>query len=114
MIPRLSLEVGSSHSRGHDTMAKVSSVTTPTLEQLQENYERVKEIIWAEDFWERVPEKAREFSPENLENLVKFAYFAGFIDMSQVLRLLFLTQKDRGPLLQKWYEQIREAGCWLC
>lgn len=114
MIPRLSLGEGSLHSRGHDTMAEVSSVTTPTLEQLLKNYQRVKEIIQAEDFWERVPEKAREFSPENLENLVKYAYFAGFIDMSQVLRLLFLTKKDRGPLLQKWYEQIREAGCWLC
>jgi hypothetical protein len=95
-------------------MAQVGSVTTPTEEQLREHYQRVKEIIQAEDFWERVPEKAREFSPENLENLVKYAYFAGFIDMRQVLQLLFLTKKDRAALLQKWYEQIREAGCWLC
>ncbi|MCL6620553.1 MAG: hypothetical protein K6T55_00475 [Syntrophobacterales bacterium] len=95
-------------------MVQVGSVRTPTEEQLREHYQRVKEIIQAEDFWERVPEKAREFSPENLENLVKYAYFAGFIDMRQVLQLLFLTKKDRAPLLQKWYEQIREAGCWLC
>ncbi len=95
-------------------MAHVSSVTPPTWEQLHESYEQVKRIIQAEDFWERVPEQAREFSPENLENLVKFAYFAGFIDMSRVLRLLFLGKQDRGPLLQKWYEQIRRDGCWLC
>ncbi len=81
---------------------------------MQAHYAQVKQIIQAEDFWERVPEKAREFSPENLENLVKYAYFAGFIDMSQVIRLLFLKKGDRARLLQKWYDQIREAGCWLC
>ncbi len=90
------------------------TVAEPSLEEMQQHFARVKEIIQAEDFWERVPEKAREFSPENLENLVKYAYFAGFIDMRQVLQLLFLKKGDRAKLLQKWYEQIREAGCWLC
>jgi len=86
----------------------------PSLKQLQAHFEEVRRIIEAEDFWERVPEKAREFSPENLENLVKYAYFAGFIDMRQVMRLLFLKKGERAALLAKWYEQIRRDGCWLC
>jgi len=83
-------------------------------EQQRAHYQQVREIIEAEDFWERVPEHAREFSPDNLENLVKYAYFAGFIAMSQVLRLLFLERGERSQLLRKWYEEIREQGCWLC
>lgn len=85
-----------------------------TLAEQEAHYHWVKEIIEKEDMWERVPEHARHFSPENLENLVKYAYFAGFLDMSQVLRLLFLKKGDRAGLLQKWYEEIREKGCWLC
>ncbi len=41
-----------------------------TSEQQLAHYHQVKEIIQAEDFWERVPEHARDFSPDNLENLV--------------------------------------------
>lgn len=85
-----------------------------TLAPLQEHFYRVKEIIRQEGMWERVPESARDFSPENLENLVKYAYFAGFIDMGQVIRLLFLKKGERQVLLTKWYEDIREKGCWLC
>jgi len=85
-----------------------------TPEQQLAHYQQVKEIIEAEDFWERVPEHARDFSPNNLENLVNYAYFAGFIDMSQVIRLLFLKRGERSQLLHKWYEEIRENGCWLC
>lgn len=85
-----------------------------TPEQQLAHYYQVKEIIQQEDFWELVPEQARDFSPDNLENLVKYAYFAGFIDMSQVIRLLFLKRGERSQLLQKWYEEIREKGCWLC
>lgn len=66
-----------------------------TLAQMEAHFYLVKEIIEKEDMWERVPEHARQFSPENLENLVKYAYFAGFLDMSQVLRLLFLKKRDR-------------------
>ena len=64
--------------------------------------------------WERVPERAREFSPENLEGLVKFAYFGGFIDMAMVRRLLRVDRREMRPLLTRWYEEIREQGCWLC
>jgi len=64
--------------------------------------------------WERVPEWAREFSPENLEGLVKFAYFGGFIDMGGVRRLLVVDKPTARQLLVKWYEEIREQGCWLC
>jgi hypothetical protein len=64
--------------------------------------------------WERVPEWAREFSPENLEGLVKFAYFGGFIDMAGVRRLLMVDQPTARQLLVKWYEEVREQGCWLC
>jgi hypothetical protein len=85
-----------------------------TPEQQLAHYHLVKEIILQEEMWERVPEHAKYFSPESLENLVKYAYFAGFIDMSQVLRLLFLDKKERSRLLTKWYEEIREKGCWLC
>ncbi len=83
--------------------------------RLKSNFLWVKEIIQAEDMWERVPEWAREFSPENLEGLVKFAYFGGFIDMAAVRRLLQVTGRDGiRNLIQKWYEEVREQGCWLC
>ena len=64
--------------------------------------------------WERVPERAREFSPENLEGLVKFAYFGGFIDMAMVRRLLLVDRREMRPLLTRWYAEVREQGCWLC
>ncbi len=51
---------------------------------LQSNFHRVREIIQSEEMWERVPEAARKFSTENLEGLVKFAYFGGFIDLAAV------------------------------
>jgi hypothetical protein len=74
----------------------------------------VREIIQAEEMWERVPERARKFSPENLEGLVKFAYFGGFIDMAGVRRLLLVDKPTARQLLVKWYEEVREQGCWLC
>lgn len=64
--------------------------------------------------WDRVPERARKFSPENLEGLVKFAYFGGFIDMAGVRRLLMVDKPAARQLLVKWYEEVREQGCWLC
>ena len=78
------------------------------------HFRQVREIIQAEEMWERVPERAREFSPENLEGLVKFAYFGGFIDMAGVRRLLGVDKAAMRPLLVKWYEEVREQGCWLC
>jgi len=96
----------------------MDAVTRPSpeqLEQLQGNFARVREIIQAEEMWERVPEWAREFSPENLEGLVKFAYFGGFIDMAGVRRFLLVNDKKEISLLRaKWYEEVREQGCWLC
>ena len=85
-----------------------------TLEQMRVHFQAVKEIIQAEDMWERVPDHAREFSVENLENLVKYAYFGGFIDLGGVNRLLFLNKGETRPLLIRWYEEIRRKGCWLC
>jgi hypothetical protein len=82
--------------------------------KLEAHFHRVREIIQAEEMWERVPERAREFSPENLEGLVKFAYFGGFIDMAGVRRLLGADKPEMHRLLAKWYEEIREQGCWLC
>jgi hypothetical protein len=82
--------------------------------QLEAHFHQVREIIQAEEMWERVPERAREFSPENLEGLVKFAYFGGFIDMAGVRRLLVVDKPAMRPLLVKWYEEVREQGCWLC
>jgi hypothetical protein len=89
-----------------------------TLEErtarLEAHYQQVSDIIRAQEMWERVPDWARQFSPENLEGLVKFAYFGGFIDMAGVRRLLLVDRKDLRPLLVKWYEEVREQGCWLC
>ena len=82
--------------------------------QLEGHFRQVRNIIEAEEMWERVPERAREFSPENLEGLVKFAYFGGFIDMAGVRRLLVIDKPTAGQLLVKWYEEVREQGCWLC
>ena len=82
--------------------------------QLEAHFHQVREIIRAEEMWERVPERAREFSPENLEGLVKFAYFGGFIDMAGVRRLLGVEKAQMRQLLVKWYEEVREQGCWLC
>lgn len=82
--------------------------------QLEGHFNQVRDIIEAEEMWERVPEWAREFSPENLEGLVKFAYFGGFIDMAGVRRLLMEEKPNMRQLLVKWYEEVREQGCWLC
>ena len=82
--------------------------------QLEAHFHQVREIIRAEEMWERVPERAREFSPENLEGLVKFAYFGGFIDMAGVRRLLVVDKPAMRQLLVTWYEEVREQGCWLC
>ena len=82
--------------------------------QLEAHFHQVREIIRAEEMWERVPERARECSPENLEGLVKFAYFGGFIDMAGVRRLLGVEKARLRQLLVKWYEEVREQGCWLC
>jgi hypothetical protein len=84
------------------------------LEQLRGNFDRVSKIIQMEDMWERVPEWAREFSPGNLEGLVKFAYFGGFIDTAGVRRLLLLDKTEIQRLRLKWYAEVREQGCWLC
>jgi hypothetical protein len=84
------------------------------LEKLRANFEQIKKIILAEEMWERVPDYSRDFSPENLENLVKFAYFGGFIDMSQARSLLFMEKKEIKVRLAQWYEEVREKGCWLC
>jgi hypothetical protein len=81
---------------------------------LEAHFREVMEIIRAEEMWERVPERARQFSPENLEGLVKFAYFGGFIDMAGVRRLLLVDKLTARQLLVTWYEEVREQGCWLC
>jgi len=81
---------------------------------LESHFHQVKSIIEAQDMWERVPERARHFSPDNLEGLVKFAYFGGFIDMAKARRLLLVDRQGIRGLLTKWYEEIREQGCWLC
>ena len=83
-------------------------------EQFHRHFRQVKEIIQTEEMWERVPEYARDFSPENLEGLVKFAYFGGFIDLAAVRRFLLVERSKMRLLLQKWYDEVREQGCWLC
>ena len=80
----------------------------------ESHFHQVREIIQAEEMWELVPERARAFSPENLEGLVKFAYFGGFIDMAGVRRFLMVDMLTARQLLVKWYEEVRAQGCWLC
>jgi hypothetical protein len=92
----------------------MSEALADNLEQLQNHFVRVSEIIQAEEMWERVPEAARQFSPQNLEDLVKFAYFAGFIDMGEVRQFLLLDKREVRLRLSRWYDEIREKGCWLC
>jgi hypothetical protein len=89
-------------------------VTPEEQATLESHFHQVKSIIEAQDMWERVPERARHFSPDNLEGLVKFAYFGGFIDMARARRLLLVGPQGIRQLLTKWYEEIREQGCWLC
>ncbi len=95
-------------------MDEVDGHAPEVLAQLRGHFARVREIIQAEEMWERVPEWARDFSPENLEGLVKFAYFGGFIDMAGVRRFLLVDKTEIQRLRIKWYEEVREQGCWLC
>ncbi len=96
-------------------MDEISRPDPGRLQQLRSNFARVTKIIQTEEMWERVPEWAREFSLENLEGLVKFAYFGGFIDTATVRRLLLVNdKKEMHRLRTKWYEEVREQGCWLC
>ncbi len=62
--------------------------TPETLEQLKVHFPQINEIIQAEDMRERAPEAARQFFPQNLEDLEKFACFGGFIDLATARRLL--------------------------
>ncbi len=95
-------------------MDEISGQAPEPQEKLRSHFARVQEIIQAEEMWDRVPERAREFSPENLEGLVKFAYFGGFIDMAGVCKFLLVDKKELNRLRARWYEEVREQGCWLC
>lgn len=82
--------------------------------RLRQNFAKVKAIIAEQEMLERVPPEYLTFSPEHLEGLVKFAYFAGFIQLGQARQLLLLPKEQLKPQLRKWYDEIREQGCWLC
>ncbi|AEB09868.1 hypothetical protein [Desulfobacca acetoxidans] len=82
--------------------------------QLQHHFELVKEIIAKQDMLSRVPEEYLVFSFQHLEDLVKFAYFAGFIQLGEARQFLLLPKEAMRPRLRQWYEEIREKGCWLC
>ena len=82
--------------------------------KLRDHFERVKQIIADQDMLERVPAGHLEFSPQHLEDLVKFAYFGGFIQLGEARQLLLLPKAELKPRLRQWYEEIREKGCWLC
>jgi hypothetical protein len=82
--------------------------------KLREHFATIKQIIAEQDMLERVPADHLEFSPQNLEDLVKFAYFGGFIQLGEARQLLLLPKEAIKPRLRQWYEEIRENGCWLC
>ena len=95
-------------------MDEISGRAPEPQEKLRLHFDRVREIIQTEEMWDRVPERAREFSPANLEGLVKFAYFGGFITMAGVRKFLLVEKKEINRLRARWYEEVREQGCWLC
>jgi hypothetical protein len=95
-------------------MDEINGRAPELRKKLRIHFARVQQIIQAEEMWDRVPERAREFSPENLESLVKFVYFGGFIDMAAARQFLLVDKKEINRLRARWYEEVREQGCWLC
>jgi hypothetical protein len=89
-------------------------MNTPDEAKLLDNFEYIKEVIASQDMLERVPSEFLAFSPEHLEDLVKFAYFGGFIQLGEARQLLLLPKDAMKPRLRQWYEEVREKGCWLC
>ncbi len=81
---------------------------------LRDHFERVKQIIADQEMLERVPAEHLEYSPQHLEDLVKFAYFGGFIQLGEARQFLLLPKAELKPRLRQWYEEIRKNGCWLC
>jgi hypothetical protein len=82
--------------------------------KLRDHFEYIKQIIAEQEMLERVPAEFLEFSPQHLEDLVKFAYFGGFIQLGEARQFLLLPKEAMKPRLRLWYEDIREKGCWLC
>jgi hypothetical protein len=82
--------------------------------KLRHHFELVKQIIAEQDMLERVPAEFLKFTPQHLEDLVKFAYFGGFIQLGEARQLLLLPKEAIKPRLRQWYEEVREKGCWLC
>ncbi len=82
--------------------------------EFRDHFEQIKQIINDQEMLERVPVEYLEFSSQHLEDLVKFAYFAGFIQLGEARQLLLLPKEELKPRLRRWYEEIREKGCWLC
>lgn len=81
---------------------------------LRQNFEYIKQIIASQEMLERVPAEHLAYSSQHLEDLVKFAYFGGFIQLGEARQLLLLPREELKPRLRQWYEEVREKGCWLC
>jgi hypothetical protein len=88
--------------------------TTPDEDKLRHYFQVIKQIIADQEMLERVPAEYLEFSSQHLEDLVKFAYFGGFIQLGEARELLLLPKEAMKPRLRQWYEEVRENGCWLC
>jgi hypothetical protein len=86
----------------------------PEEAKLRRHFQLIKQIIADQDMLERVPAEFLEFSPRHLEDLTKFAYFGGFIGLGEARQLLLLPKEAMKPRLRRWYEEVREKGCWLC
>jgi hypothetical protein len=89
-------------------------ISTTDETKLRDHFEQIKQIIARQEMLERVPAQHLEFSPQHLEDLVKFAYFGGFIQLGEARQLLLLPKEKMKPRLRQWYAEIRENGCWLC
>jgi hypothetical protein len=95
-------------------MVAVEQFSADTEAQLRRHFEQVKQIIAEQEMLARVPTAHLEFSLQYLEDLVKFAYFGGFIQFGEARQLLLLPKEALKPRLRQWYEEVREKGCWLC
>jgi hypothetical protein len=95
-------------------MVAIKKLAANDEAKLRHHFEQVKQIIADQEMLERVPAGHLEFSPQHLEDLVKFAFFGGFIQLGEARQFLLLPKEELKPRLRQWYEEVREKGCWLC
>ena len=77
--------------------------SNPEEAKLRHHFQLIKQIIADQGHARaRVQAEFLEFSPQNLEDLIKFAYFGGFIGLGEARQLLLLPQDAMKPRLRRW------------